>query len=136
MDSHNTILVIEDSASQVLQIQLILNRAGYQVTTSNDGTKGWHTACQLLPDLVLLDINLPGIDGFRVLSLLKHGSNTSTIPVVILSSLDRISDVDHAVQLGADGYLFKEEHLFSQNSPHKLLDVVEQFLPKPLPETD
>lgn len=128
MSNKPYILLVEDSASQALQIKLLLKRSGYEVRTCSDGSEGWHLACETLPDLILLDINLPIIDGFRVLSLLKHSNRTEHIPVLMLTSMDRITDVDHAIQLGVDGYLFKEDYLFHQGGSHKMLDVIEQAI--------
>jgi DNA-binding response OmpR family regulator len=122
------VLLIEDSISQALQIQLVLNRAGYEVVTTGDGAEGWHLACERFPDLILLDVNLPIIDGFQVLSLLKHSEKTKNIPVLMLTSMDRINDVDHAVQLGADGYLFKDDYLFGKEGPRRMVEAIDQFL--------
>jgi CheY-like chemotaxis protein len=128
MNQKRYILLIEDSASQALQIKLLLTRGGYEVRTTGDGARGWHLACDTAPDLILLDINLPVIDGFRVLSLLKHSEKTAHIPVLMLTSMDRITDVDHAVQLGVDGYLFKDDYLFKTEGANKIVEAVEQFI--------
>jgi DNA-binding response OmpR family regulator len=119
-----TILIIEDSSSQALQFQLVLQREGYQVHVATDGAVGWRFACQRLPQIILLDIDLPGMDGFQVLVRLKRSRATAGIPVVMLTHREHINNVIHAIDLGAADYLFKDDVL--QNicaTVKQLLDV-------------
>jgi DNA-binding response OmpR family regulator len=116
------ILLIEDSPSQALQLQLILQRAGYRVLVVADGAAGWQAACDELPQLILLDVELPTLDGFQVLSRLKRGHATAAIPVIMLTNRDHISSVERAIELGVDDYLFKED------TDHQLGAVVGYFL--------
>lgn len=122
------ILVIEDSASQALRLQLLLKRAGYDVRIAHDGAEGWLKACSLHPELILLDINLPRMNGFCVLALLKRNKTTDTIPVVMLTSHDRLVDVEEAVALGADGYLFKDDCLFRSEGAQQIVDTINQLV--------
>jgi DNA-binding response OmpR family regulator len=103
------ILLIEDSPSQALQLQLILERAGYRVAVVADGAAGWQAACDKLPQLILLDVELPTLDGFQVLSRLKRGHATAAIPVIMLTNRDHISSVERAIELGVDDYLPKQD---------------------------
>ena len=105
------ILIIEDSASQALQFQLLLQRAGYLVHVVTDGAAGWRYACARRPHIILLDVDLPGMDGFQVLARLKRGRASADIPVVMLTHREHISNVTRAIELGADDYLFKDEAL-------------------------
>lgn len=123
------VLVIEDSAAQALRLQLLLKRAGYMVCVARDGADGWQQACVNHPDVVLLDIHLPVMDGLEVLSRLKQCQSTASIPIVMLTSLDRVSDVTAAVARGADGYLFKDDCLGRQEGVQQILDAVELCLP-------
>jgi len=116
------VLIIEDSSSQALQFQLVLQRAGYQVHVVTDGAAGWRYACAQLPQIILLDVDLPGMDGFQVLARLKRGRATAGIPVVMLTHREHISNVARAIELGADDYLFKDEALQQVGS------AVEQLL--------
>jgi DNA-binding response OmpR family regulator len=116
------ILLIEDSPSQALQLQLILQRAGYRVALAADGVAGWQMACEQLPRLILLDVELPSLDGFQVLSRLKRGRATAAIPVIMLTNRDHISSVERAIELGVDDYLPK------QDMQHQLCAIVRQFL--------
>ena len=116
------ILLIEDSSSQALQLQLILQRAGYRVAVVADGVVGWQAACDQQPRLILLDVELPSLDGFQVLSRLKRGRVTADIPVIMLTNRDHISSVERAIELGVDDYLPK------QDMQHQLCAIVRQFL--------
>lgn len=104
-----TILLIEDSAAQALHFRLLLERAGYTVSVVADGLAGWRGACAALPDLILLDIDLPSLDGFQVLARLKRDPRTSAIPVVMLTHRDTVESVGHALDLGANDYLYKDD---------------------------
>ncbi|WP_322511438.1 response regulator [Chloroflexus sp.] len=116
------ILLIEDSPSQALQFRLMLERAGYRVQVAATGIEGWRAASVMKPRMILLDIDLPGLDGFQVLNRLKRDRATKHIPVVMLTHRDHINSVQRALNLGADDYLFKDD------AAAELLPVVEQAL--------
>ena len=103
------ILLVEDSPSQALQLRLVLERAGYRVRVVVDGAEGWRVACADLPPLILLDIDLPTLDGFQILDLLKRDRVTAAIAVLMLTNREHISNVERALTLGADNYLFKDD---------------------------
>jgi CheY-like chemotaxis protein len=79
-----------------------------------------------LPDLVLLDVNLPGMDGFAVLEAFKHDEATCQIPVVMLTADDSIHEVERAIELGASGYLFKDDCLFQADGLNQIFDVMQE----------
>lgn len=116
------ILIIEDSPSQALQFRLKLEQAGYRVQVAATGMEGWRAASALQPGLILLDIDLPELDGFQVLSRLKRDRATRHIPVVMLTHREHVSSVQRAIDLGADDYLFKDD------AASALLPVVEQAM--------
>ncbi len=116
------ILLIEDSPSQALQFQLMLEQAGYRVEVAVTGIEGWRAASVLKPRMILLDIDLPGLDGFQVLSRLKRDRATKGIPVVMLTHRDQINSVQRALELGADDYLYKDDAV------GELLPVVAQAM--------
>ena len=122
MQNNIDILLVEDSPSQALRTQLMLQRAGYSVQVATDGVQGWRSARILGPRLVLLDVDLPKLSGFDVLTNLKQHRGTRPIPVVMLTDHDRLTDVERAIELGADDYLPK------QDAPEQLCAVVQQFL--------
>jgi two-component system copper resistance phosphate regulon response regulator CusR len=132
MDDHPVILLIEDSSSQAEWFQQLLTQAGYTVQVANDGVEGWCCACHTYPDLILLDINLPTIDGFGVLYLIKRCYITAAIPVIMLTMADKMSDVEYAVALGADGYLFKDDYFCTQDGAHHMIDEVNRLMHRPL----
>ncbi|MEI7645467.1 MAG: response regulator [Chloroflexales bacterium] len=116
------ILLIEDSQSQAMRFRLMLEREGYSVDIVADGAAGWRTACADPPRLILLDIDLPSLDGFQVLGRLKRDRSTSEIPVVMLTHRDNVSSVQRAIDLGADDYLFKDD------APYELCASIAQVI--------
>jgi DNA-binding response OmpR family regulator len=122
MGPHTDILLIEDSPSQAVRFQLMLERSGYTVAVVGDGAAGWRQACAEHPRAILLDIDLPGLDGFQVLGRLKRDRRTARIPVVMLTHRDNVTSVQRAIDLGADDYLFKDD------APYELCAIVAQAL--------
>jgi PleD family two-component response regulator len=122
------ILLIEDSPSQGLQIRLLLQRAGFSVSIATDGIKGWRQAHATPPKLVLLDVNLPTLDGFQVLTRLKHDRATSSIPVVIISTSNHVSDVERAIALGTDDYWVKGDLLTEKEAAHLFCETIEHLI--------
>jgi len=128
MNQEVDILLIEDSPSQGLQLQLLLQRAGFKVQIATDGVQGWRQAHASHPRLVLLDVNLPTLDGFQVLTRLKRDRTTSHIPVVILSTSNHVSDVERAISLGIDDYWVKGDLLTEKNAAHLFCDSLNQII--------
>lgn len=98
------LLVIEDEVSAAQYLRKGLVEAGYAVEVAHSGTDGLHAAVTGDHDLVILDIMLPGIDGFAVLSALR---TSSQVPVLMLSARGRTDDKVKSFELGADDYLVK-----------------------------
>ncbi|GEM_PF-1249159 len=121
-DMHHDILLIEDSPSQALRFRLMLQRASYHVDVAVDGADGWRQACAHPPRLILLDIDLPTLNGFQVLSRLKRGRVTAAIPVIMLTHRAHVSSVLQAIEMGATDYLFKDD------APYSLCAAVDQLL--------
>ena len=116
------ILLIEDSQSQALSFKLMLERAGYSVEVAGDGIEGWRQAYASNPRMILLDIDLPSLDGYQILGRLKRHRRTASIPVVMLTHRDNVTSVQRAIDLGADDYLFKDD------APYELCATVAQAL--------
>jgi two-component system alkaline phosphatase synthesis response regulator PhoP/two-component system response regulator VicR len=116
------ILVVDDEKHMVRLLQLNLEREGYEVVTAYDGADGLETARALKPDLVLLDITMPRMDGFEVLNALKSREDTEKTPVVILTARSKDADVFHGYESGADAYLTKPLH------PSELTAVIRRML--------
>jgi len=84
-----------------------LIKEGYEISEAVDGEEGMKKVKEEKPDLVLLDLILPGIDGFEVLSKMKEDPALASIPVIILSNLGQKEDVEKGLKLGAVDYLIK-----------------------------
>lgn len=102
-----TILIIEDDKFLRELIAQKLFKEEYNVSEAIDGEEGIKKIKEEKPDLVLLDLILPGIDGFEVLSQIKENSSLVQIPVIILSNLGQKEDVEKGLKLGAVDYLIK-----------------------------
>jgi two-component system KDP operon response regulator KdpE len=98
------ILVVDDEARMVRFIRLNLEHDGFQVLEANNGTQALNKVRSNLPDLVLLDVMMPDIDGFEVLSLIRE---TSSVPVIMLTAKGEEDDRVHGLELGADDYVTK-----------------------------
>ena len=107
MDNKKKILVIEDEATLQKALNDVLAQDGYDVLSALDGMSGLDLALKENPDLILLDIILPKMDGFEVLKRLKE--KESKIPVIILTNLSDINDIQKALDLGATTYLVKAD---------------------------
>jgi len=101
------ILVVDDDPAGQRLIKYILTPEGYEVITASNGILGLQMATQQSPDLVVLDIMLPGLDGFEVCRRLRDGSNTANISIVMLSGKAQETDRDTGLKMGADAYLIK-----------------------------
>jgi len=101
------ILVIEDDKFLRELITKKISRAGFQALEAVNGEEAIKIIKESKPDLILLDLILPGIDGFEVLSQMKKDTKIKTIPVIILSNLGQKEDVEKGMELGAQDYLIK-----------------------------
>lgn len=103
------ILVIEDEATLQKALLQVLTQSGYEALSALDGEKGWELAQSEIPDLILLDIILPKMDGFDVLKKIKADAKTDRIPVIILTNLGDLTNIQKALELGANTYLVKAD---------------------------
>ncbi len=102
-----SILAVDDVALNLLLVKKILQRYSFRIRTADSGVKALEEVAAEKPDLILLDILMPGIDGFEVLSRLKADWNTKDIPVIILSALNSNKDIVRAYEMGAKDYITK-----------------------------
>ena len=107
MSSDHHILCIEDEIDIQEIIAYNLGKSGYAVTLADDGVKGLELAQTQLPDLVLLDIMLPGLNGMQVCERLKADPKTQSIPIIMLSARSEEADVISGLSSGADDYITK-----------------------------
>jgi DNA-binding response OmpR family regulator len=101
------ILIIEDDRFLRELIARKLKNEGYEVLEAVDGEEGLKRIKEEKPDLILLDLILPGIDGFEVLAKAKEDPDTAQIPVIILSNLGQREEIERGLKLGAIDYLIK-----------------------------
>ena len=101
------ILVIEDDPNALRFIEYTLEQEGYQVSSAKDGLEGIKKVQDKHPDLIILDIMLPGLDGYEVCRQLRQKPETSLLPILMLSAKARQDDRNIGLKMGADEYLAK-----------------------------
>jgi DNA-binding response OmpR family regulator len=102
------ILVVEDSPTQALHMQTLLEQEGLKVLLAHDGQMGLQMAQELLPDLIVLDVQMPGMNGFQVCRQLKDGQTTADIPIIMFTRHDEQEAVVLGLQTGAVDYIPKD----------------------------
>lgn len=101
------VMIVEDDTLLANILSEALKKENFEVIIVSDGLEALNAAEKTHPSVILLDLILPGIDGFEVLKKLKENDKTSQIPIVIISNLDSISDVKSGKALGAEKYFVK-----------------------------
>jgi len=101
------ILVIDDDAAITELVRVNLELAGYDVSEASDGVKGQALAVQLMPDLIMLDLMLPRVDGLTLCQRLRRDERTGDIPILMLTALSQTQDKVEGFNAGADDYLTK-----------------------------
>jgi DNA-binding response OmpR family regulator len=122
MESKKKILVVEDEPDILKTVQIMLEMEGYEVISASDGITALNQARQQSPDLIILDIMLPKLDGYKVCRLLKYDKKHSTIPIIVFTARSRKEDEDLAKDSGADLFITKPFN------PDKLINAINQFL--------
>ena len=117
------ILFIEDESAFQTTFGDMLSKQGYEMIKAMDGKTGLDLAKEKNPDLILLDLILPKMDGFGVLKGLKENQETKDIPVIILTNLENTGDVQRALELGAMTYLTKANYTLAE-----ILGKIEKIL--------
>lgn len=120
-----TILLVEDHEDNRNIYRTILTHFGYQVLEAPDGREGIRLAREHQPDLILMDIAIPFIDGWEATRVLKADTNTMAIPVIALTAHARAEDRQQAARAGCDGYLAKPAE------PRRVIAEVQRFLGGP-----
>ena len=118
-----TILIVEDDKFLRELITQKLIKEGYETSEAIDGEEGIKKIKEEKPNLVLLDLILPGIDGFEVLSKMKEDLALAQIPVIILSNLGQKEDVERGLKLGAVDYLIKAHF-----TPGEIIEKIKNVL--------
>jgi CheY-like chemotaxis protein len=105
--SEGLILVIEDNAKNLKLVRDVLCHDGYDVIEAGTAEDGIKLAIERRPSLVLMDIQLPGMDGMEAVKVLKHDERTASVPVVAVTAFAMKDDRSRALDAGFDGYLEK-----------------------------
>lgn len=101
------VLVVDDETNILLSLEFLMQQAGFTVTTADDGESALERVDDTPPDLMLLDISLPGISGFDVLERLRAASATRDMPIIMLTAHGREVEREKGLALGADDYITK-----------------------------
>ncbi len=107
-DNQKTALIIEDSVTQALSLRLLLENAGMAVLHAPNGGRGVSMAYQYLPNVIILDIEMPGMNGFEVSVQLSHDPRTEHIPIIMLTSHDNANNLLKGMRLGAIDFIPKD----------------------------
>jgi DNA-binding response OmpR family regulator len=102
-----SVLVVDDEPMARSMLRLILVRAGFEVREAEDGEAALSEVDRSLPDLMILDIMMPGIDGFEVCERLRADESTNSLPIIMLSAKTGTESVKRGLNLGANKYLTK-----------------------------
>lgn len=124
-----TILLVEDSKFLRMANERMLAKAGYKVISAGDGETALRVARQRIPDLILLDMMIPKLDGLGVLRALKRDPQTRGIPVIVITALSQKNDAKLKKE-GSTAYIVKSDSLLENNGA-ALLQAVESLVGKP-----
>lgn len=125
MEEQNTrtVIYVEDDLEMIDLVSLILNRRGYQVHGAHGGRHGLDLILKEIPDLVLLDLMMPGMDGWEVFQQIKANEKTRHIPVIIITA--KAQDIDRVLGL----HIAKvDDYICKPFRPQELVDAVEKVL--------
>lgn len=122
-----TVLLVEDNDDNRHVYALILRHAGYRVVEARTGDEAVSLARSELPDLILMDISIPKLDGWEATQRLKSEDGTRDIPIIALTAHALEEDRQKAIQAGCDGYLAKPVE------PRRVVQEVERFVGPPTP---
>jgi DNA-binding response OmpR family regulator len=101
------VLVADDDPDILSLVSLRLERAGYEVVTAGDGEQALAAALERAPDLALLDVMMPKLDGYEVTQRLRASDSTRRVPVILLTARVQEADIERGVEAGADDYVKK-----------------------------
>lgn len=122
------VLVVEDTPANMKLVSMLLGKSGYRVLQANNADDGIRLAREHLPDLILMDIQLRGMDGLEATRLLKNDKTTRSIKIVALTAFAMKGDEEKIIAAGCDGYIAKPIRY------QRFLDEVARMLTSPLAE--
>jgi twitching motility two-component system response regulator PilH len=121
------ILIVDDSPSQLMGIRRIVEKLGHEALTAEDGAAGVEAAKRELPDLILMDVVMPNLNGFQATRSITREPTTKHIPIVLVTTKDQDTDRVWGMRQGAKAYITKP---FSES---ELADMIQQMLGGELP---
>jgi CheY-like chemotaxis protein len=124
-DQKKTVLLVEDNEDNLVVYRTILEHVGYRVIEARDGEEGVSRARSDDPDIILMDISIPKMDGWEATVRLKDDADTSAIPIIALTAHALEEDRAKAMRAGCDGYLAKPVE------PRRVVEEVEKFIGPP-----
>lgn len=122
-----TVLVIEDNEQNLYLTTFILEKSGFTVIDARNGPDGIDMACRQLPDLILMDIQLPLMDGYEVARRLRQIATAKNIPIIAVTSYAMVGDREKALAAGCTGYMEKPIN------PATFMDEIHRYLRKRTP---
>ena len=125
MSANKTVLLVEDNEDNLIVYRTILDHVGYRVIEARDGEEGVARAKADKPDLILMDVSLPKMDGWEATRRIKADDDTRQIPIIAVTAHALDDDREKATQVGCDGYLAKPV------APRRVVEEVERFIGKP-----
>lgn len=117
------ILIVDDSPSQLMGIRRLVEKLGHEAITAEDGAAGVEAAKRELPDLILMDVVMPNLNGFQATRAISRDPTTGHIPVVLVTTKDQDTDRVWGMRQGAKAYITKP---FNDND---LAEVIGQLMP-------
>ena len=122
------ILGIEDNEQNLYLITFVLEKSGYEVVQARDGRVGIELAARVKPSLIILDIQLPGMDGYAVARELRKNPALADVPIVAVTSYAMVGDRERVLAAGCTGYIEKPIN------PETFISEIEQYLPAEPPD--
>ena len=116
------ILIVDDSPSQLMGIRRIVEKLGHEIVTAEDGASGVEVAKNTMPDLILMDVVMPNLNGFQATRSITREPSTKHIPIVLVTTKDQDTDRVWGMRQGAKAYITKP---FSES---ELADMIQQML--------
>ena len=117
------ILIVDDSPSQLVGLKRIVEKLGHQVVTAEDGSAGVEAAKREFPDLILMDVVMPNLNGFQATRTISKDAKTSHIPIVLVTTKDQETDRVWGIRQGAKAYVTKPVN------EGELVDTINKLLP-------
>ena len=119
---NTTVLIIEDNEQNMYLTTFLLEKHGFTIEQARSGAAGIKAAGDIFPDLILLDIQLPGMDGYQVAGILKQDPQLSHIPIVAVTSYAMAGDREKILAAGCNGYIEKPI------DPYNFVNQISEFL--------